>query len=1028
MKKLLVLLLSILSIGAFGQAGSMAVSGIKYRVNDTTAYQSAVATAHAQGYADIYWNNQATTPHFDIWNGSSYDHVFDFNSGGGAGTGEFLYDVEIISGTTHTVNTAALGTDNKLFIYTNAVGCTVTLVNTVAAEKSFSAVRDTGAGTITFDDDGTSVLETDGGNLTLDGAERWVSWVKVNSTDWKGAGSLGTAASGLTVGTTTITSGTDTRVLKNTAGVLGEYSVSGTGNVAMTTSPVFTTPNIGTATGSITGNAATVTTNANLTGDVTSTGNATSIASGVIVDADVNASAAIAGTKIANTPAGSIAATTSQAAINELDTEKQSTTLTQNYHLVGNSSNVATAYPLGYVTPQMYGAVMDGATDDQAAINAALAASDYVYFLPGNYRIATTITTDDDDHLMGSGNASIISVASNIAVITIGGINNQISNLQILGSGSGAGQNGITAVGNGGFTLYRYNTRVENCFFNNLGNAGMYTINTIGNSSGSEHQGTFYAVNCRATSCAVGYLMDTRGEYNTFSNCLADDCPIGVRFNGGNNAWTGGNVVDCAVGVYIGSGTNDGHGVISGGRINHSNITCVSTATGYAFVGVEIVATSITLTSCTDIRFYNCDIASSPITSTSSVGTIFLGNCFRTTPTITVAAGNTPGFVFNTFPSGSTVHSLIVNTVQGGIQNTQQGPTSPSIETATWTTTASGQYARQLTGTMTPRATASDIASGLLVNESFTATANNQDYAMVDVNRSGTLATGGFTGTAIRAGRFRGRVDFVDLASSGAVSGISGITYTNSAGTTIFQISPDGIYRGGNAGSPWQFRSTSDGAVINNNGNGWLMSTGAIGSNFEANSTGAGTTNARSISARGGSLISSGTTSWAAFRNDATHNQTSTATGNVFSFLGVPTYTAVLGTKYNLVDVGTGTLGGVAQTSETSALSTWEVNGSLGANITATAIDVTLSATHYTVVVDASGAGRTITLPTAASSTKRIYVILNDTGTNTVTVDPNGSEVIGSAAATTYVIPATAGSAVTIQSNGTKWVILSIIP
>jgi hypothetical protein len=45
--------------------------------------------------------------------------------------------------------------------------------------------------------------------------------------------------------------------------------------------------------------AGTVTTNANLTGDVTSVGNATSIAAGVIVDADINASAAIADTKLA---------------------------------------------------------------------------------------------------------------------------------------------------------------------------------------------------------------------------------------------------------------------------------------------------------------------------------------------------------------------------------------------------------------------------------------------------------------------------------------------------------------------------------------------------------------------------------------------------------------------------------------------------------------------------------------------------------------------------------------------------------
>jgi len=51
----------------------------------------------------------------------------------------------------------------------------------------------------------------------------------------------------LTVGTTTIASGTTTRVLYNNGGVLGEYTISGSGNIAMTTSPVFTTPALGVA-------------------------------------------------------------------------------------------------------------------------------------------------------------------------------------------------------------------------------------------------------------------------------------------------------------------------------------------------------------------------------------------------------------------------------------------------------------------------------------------------------------------------------------------------------------------------------------------------------------------------------------------------------------------------------------------------------------------------------------------------------------------------------------------------------------
>ena len=54
------------------------------------------------------------------------------------------------------------------------------------------------------------------------------------------------AGGSLTVGTTAIASGTTTRVLFDNAGILGEYTISGTGSVAMTTSPSFTTPDLDT--------------------------------------------------------------------------------------------------------------------------------------------------------------------------------------------------------------------------------------------------------------------------------------------------------------------------------------------------------------------------------------------------------------------------------------------------------------------------------------------------------------------------------------------------------------------------------------------------------------------------------------------------------------------------------------------------------------------------------------------------------------------------------------------------------------
>jgi hypothetical protein len=63
-------------------------------------------------------------------------------------------------------------------------------------------------------------------------------------TDVAGDGVLSweSGGGGLTVGTTTITSGTDTRILYNNAGTLGEYTLTGTGTVvAMQTAPTFAT-------------------------------------------------------------------------------------------------------------------------------------------------------------------------------------------------------------------------------------------------------------------------------------------------------------------------------------------------------------------------------------------------------------------------------------------------------------------------------------------------------------------------------------------------------------------------------------------------------------------------------------------------------------------------------------------------------------------------------------------------------------------------------------------------------------------
>jgi hypothetical protein len=114
-------------------------------------------------------------------------------------------------------------------------------------------------------------------------------------------------------------------------------------------------------------------------------------------------------------------------------------------------------------------------------------------------------------------------------------------------------------------------------------------------------------------------------------------------------------------------------------------------------------------------------------------------------------------------------------------------------------------------------------------------------------------------------------------------------------------------------------------------------------------------------------------------------------------------------------------LGNIMAGSTTNSLSTLESLNSFGAGIASVAIDTTLSSAHFTLLVDASGAARVITLP--AATARRIYVVKKiDSSGNTVTIDGNASETIDGAL--TKVLSAQYAS-VMIQSDGTNWHILS---
>jgi hypothetical protein len=128
-----------------------------------------------------------------------------------------------------------------------------------------------------------------------------------------------------------------------------------------------------------------------------------------------------------------------------------------------------------------------------------------------------------------------------------------------------------------------------------------------------------------------------------------------------------------------------------------------------------------------------------------------------------------------------------------------------------------------------------------------------------------------------------------------------------------------------------------------------------------------------------------------------------TASKNLVFFTG-----GTATTNERLRITGTGMIG----IGDITPVSTLEVNGSVGAAIATTSANLTLDATNHTVII--TGGTPVITLPSAASSTRRIYVVVNQTLTSRTI--SSYKDYTGSS---DTLVPGF--SSITVQSNGTNW-------
>lgn len=522
------------------------------------------------------------------------------NSVGGT-LGQVLYNAG-----NNTIGGFTLTGDCTLVYSTGAITCTKT------NGTNFGALATLGAGTHLSSGGGNlnvsdiTGLITAGSNVTITGSGTTGSPYSIASSGGGGGGSL-------TVGTTTISSGTSGNIEYNNAGVLGEKGVTGTGSVVLAASPTFT--------GTVTHPDSSTWTSAGI-GSLASLGIGESRPSAGNINIAGNyqiAGSQITCSNLSNGATGCSTATGTSGATIPLNNGSNTLSGTNNITGTLQVAGVAQSFPAS--------GLLVGTTDTQTLTNKSIAGSEI-----NSGTVAATYLPQGSSSALG-----VLQCGTNLSC-SAGVISGNAGTLTSLATNNGVTGGTITSTGTVGLATINNNSALCN-------NSGSTAVPT--------------SANCTVTG--TGNLV--LASIPTLTN---------AQFNGATSLTTAGNIVDQGNIVLSGNiNIGSGQGVLSGSSTNGNVIGGSGSAYDINFqnknsTNVCTVATGTTTLNCTGLQVGGVPVSTTSGTVTSiatnngvtggtitGTGTVGLASVAQNSVLCNNASGSNPPIAANCTVSGT---------------------------------------------------------------------------------------------------------------------------------------------------------------------------------------------------------------------------------------------------------------------------------------------------------------------------------------------------------------------------------------